>query len=54
MRKVAFITGASRLKGIGASTALLFAKNNYDIVITGTKRDKKLIRILLFKNSNCF
>ena len=41
MRKVAFITGASRLKGIGASTALLFAKNNYDIVITGTKRDKK-------------
>ncbi|MBI63189.1 MAG: beta-ketoacyl-ACP reductase [Chloroflexi bacterium] len=41
MRKVAFITGASRLKGIGASTAFLFAKNNYDIIITGTKRDQK-------------
>ncbi len=38
-RKVALITGASR--GIGATTALLFAKNGYDIVINYLKNKKQ-------------
>jgi len=37
--KIAFITGATA--GIGAATAVKFAENNYNIIITG-RRNKKL------------
>jgi len=36
--KIVFITGATA--GIGASTALKFAENNYDIIITGRRKEK--------------
>lgn len=39
MGKVVFITGASR--GIGASTAIKFAQNNYNIILNYYKEDKK-------------
>ena len=42
MRKIIFITGAT--SGIGKATAKLFAKNNYDIVITG-RRNERLIQL---------
>ena len=38
MPATAFITGAS--EGIGKATALLFAKNGYDLVITARTKDK--------------
>ena len=38
MSATAFITGASQ--GIGKATALLFAKNGYDLVITARTKDK--------------
>ena len=38
MSPTAFITGASQ--GIGKATALLFAKNGYDLVITARTREK--------------
>ncbi|VEP15911.1 Short-chain dehydrogenase/reductase SDR [Hyella patelloides LEGE 07179] len=38
MSPTAFITGASQ--GIGKATALLFAKNGYDLVITARTKDK--------------
>ena len=37
--KVAIITGAGRLRGIGKATALELAKLGADIVVTGTNRD---------------
>lgn len=37
MSKIAFITGASQ--GIGKATALLFAKNGYDLIITARTQD---------------
>jgi 3-hydroxy acid dehydrogenase/malonic semialdehyde reductase len=40
MAKIAFITGAT--SGIGKATALLFAKNNWDVIITG-RRENLLI-----------
>lgn len=48
--KIAFITGATA--GIGASTALKFAKNNYDVIITGRRKEKldELEAIILNKN----
>jgi NADP-dependent 3-hydroxy acid dehydrogenase YdfG len=38
---VAFITGAT--SGIGKQTAIEFAKNGYDIVITGRRQDRLLV-----------
>lgn len=38
MKKICMITGAT--SGIGKSSALIFAKNNYDIIITGRREDK--------------
>jgi 3-hydroxy acid dehydrogenase / malonic semialdehyde reductase len=40
MKKIAFITGAT--SGIGKATALLFASNNWDLIITG-RREKLLL-----------
>jgi hypothetical protein len=37
MRKIALITGAT--SGIGYATAVLLAKNNFDIIITGRRTD---------------
>ena len=37
--KVAFITGAGRLRGIGRAAAVELAKLGADVVITGTGRD---------------
>lgn len=38
MKKIALITGAT--SGIGEATALLLAKNNYNIIITGRRKEK--------------
>ncbi len=38
MKPIALITGAT--SGIGESTALLLAKNNYNIIITGRREEK--------------
>jgi len=40
MRKIIFITGAT--SGIGEATAHIFAENNYDIIITGRRKDRLL------------
>ena len=37
--KVAIITGAGRMRGIGRSAALAFAQEGADVVVTGTGRD---------------
>jgi len=37
--KVAFVTGAGRLRGIGRACAVAFAQLGADVVITGTGRD---------------
>ncbi|MEN8186182.1 MAG: SDR family NAD(P)-dependent oxidoreductase [Bacteroidota bacterium] len=38
MRKIIFITGAT--SGIGKSTAEIFASNNYNLIITGRRKEK--------------
>jgi NADP-dependent 3-hydroxy acid dehydrogenase YdfG len=38
MNKIALITGAT--SGIGHATASIFAKNNYDLIITGRREDR--------------
>jgi len=38
MNKIALITGAT--SGIGKATAIKFAKNSYDLIITGRREDK--------------
>lgn len=38
MKKIIFITGAT--SGIGKASAEKFAKNNYDLIITGRRNDK--------------
>src|SRR3984957_15639393 len=37
--KVAIVTGAARLRGIGRATAVALAEMGADIVVTGTGRD---------------
>ncbi len=39
--KVAIVTGAGRLRGIGRESALVLARMGADVVITGTGRDPK-------------
>jgi 3-hydroxy acid dehydrogenase/malonic semialdehyde reductase len=41
MKPIALISGAT--SGIGEATALLLAKNNYDIIITGRRKEKLLL-----------
>ena len=38
MRKIALITGAT--SGIGKACAIKFAQNNYDIIITGRRKER--------------
>ena len=38
MNKIAIITGATA--GIGRATALLLAKNKYDVILTGRREDR--------------
>ena len=45
MNKVVLITGASR--GIGACTASVFAKNNYNVVINYNKSEKEALKLKL-------
>lgn len=45
MNKVVLITGASR--GIGASTASTFAKNNYNVVINYNKSESQAMKLKL-------
>ena len=37
--RVALVTGAGRLRGIGRATALALAEQGADVVVTGTGRD---------------
>ncbi len=37
--RVALVTGAGRLRGIGRATALALAQQGADVVVTGTGRD---------------
>ena len=38
MKKIAFITGAT--SGIGKASAYIFAKNNFNLIITGRRKDR--------------
>ena len=55
MKPIVLITGAT--SGIGEATALLLAKNNYDVIITGRRKEKLLLlkeKITAETNSNVF
>ena len=42
MKKIALITGAT--SGFGKATAIKFAENNFDLIITG-RREKRLKKL---------
>ncbi|MFO7851492.1 MAG: SDR family NAD(P)-dependent oxidoreductase [Bacteroidota bacterium] len=52
MNKIALITGAT--SGIGLATAWKFAENNFDLIITGRRKERldKLVEELLAMNDN--
>ncbi len=51
MNKIALITGAS--SGIGLATAKIFAEKNYDLIITGRRKERlDKLRKELLKNNN--
>ena len=51
MNKIALITGAT--SGIGLSTARIFAEKNYDLIITGRRKERlDKLRKELLKNNN--
>ena len=58
MRKIVLVTGAT--SGIGLNTARIFANNNYDLIITGRRKERlnELEKELISKNvrvlSLCF
>ncbi len=55
MKPIALITGAT--SGIGEATALLLAKNNYNVIITGRRKEKLLLlqeKITAETNSKVF
>ncbi len=55
MKQIVFITGAT--SGIGEATALHLAKNNYDIIITGRRKERLILlqeKIQLESNSKVF
>lgn len=51
MKSIALITGAT--SGIGEATAILLAKNNYKIIITGRRKEKlELLRDKIISETN--
>jgi NADP-dependent 3-hydroxy acid dehydrogenase YdfG len=55
MKKIAMVTGAT--SGIGKATALLLAKNNFDVIITGRRDDllgEVASKIIDIHQGDCF
>lgn len=51
-KRIALITGATA--GIGFETANLFARNNFNLILTGRRKERlKLIKMQLETNSEC-
>ena len=52
MKPIALITGATA--GIGEATALLLAKNNFDLIITGRRSERlELLKENIIKQTGC-